>query len=395
MPDSNLQKFIEKAVAVHGDRYDYSRVEYVLGTSSVEIICEEHGPFMQLRGNHIKGAGCTRCTPQKTSKEDFIRRAREKHGNFFDYSFVSFKKTRDKVEIICPTHGSFLQQARDHMRGIGCRNCSNDSKRVGFSDFVERSRTKHGNKYVYQESNWTGDSRTVIECPVHGEFLQFWYNHTIGDGCQKCGRVTDEDFLRRFKETHSDTYDYSKVIFDGCHTKVTVVCSVHGDFQVRPYHHYAGTGCNKCSPTGTSHGEQMLARFIESLGLEIAQSDYSVLGSHEIDIFIPSLNLGFEFNGSYWHSDEVIFPKKGITALEYHTQKLTGAASAGVSLYFVWESDWIASRSLIESAVTSIITAAQSNQSPDPFSVKLLGKLESPIELEELTEIEETLLEAA
>lgn len=386
MSDSNLQKFIEKSVAVHGNTYDYSKVVYAKGTANVEIICRVHGPFIQMRGNHVAGYGCKKCTPQKTSKDDFIRRAREKHGDFFDYSSVSFKKTRDKVEIICPTHGSFFQQARDHMRGIGCRKCSNDAIRVGFKEFLDRAVAKHGDKYIYHEPEWTGDARTVIECRKHGKFSQFWYNHTIGDGCQDCGKLSLEDFLERAKAVHGSTYDYSKVVFTSASAKVTIICRKHGEFEVVPYSHYKGANCAKCAWGGVSKGEQALADFIKSLEIEVVQSDRSVLNKAEIDIFVPSLNIGFEFNGDFWHSDEFIQKKKGITALEYHTQKLTGAASAGVTLYFVWESDWIDSRSLIESAVTSIINAAQLNQSPDQFSVKLLSKLESPMEVEEPAE---------
>lgn len=395
MPISKLEQFLEKAIAVHGSTYDYSKVAYSIGTSNVEIICREHGPFIQMRGNHVAGKGCKKCGLLKTSKSDFIARSKLKHGDFFDYSLVSFLKTRDKVQIICPEHGSFFQQARDHMRGIGCRECSNEKSRVTFQEFLKRAKARHGDKFTYNESYWTGDARTVIECPKHGEFSQFWYNHTIGDGCLKCTRLSFDDFLSRSTKVHGDTYDYSKVVFVSASEKVTIICRKHGDFEVQPYSHMNGTNCAKCAFGGISKGEQALADFIKSREIEAIQSDYSVLDGKEIDIFIPLLNIGFEFNGDFWHSDAFIQKKKGITAREYHTQKLTGAASAGVNLYFVWESDWINSRSLIESAVTSIITAAQSNQSPDSFSVKLLSKLENPIELEEFTETEETLLAVA
>jgi hypothetical protein len=177
-----------------------------------------------------------------------------------------------------------------------------------------------------------------------------------------------------------------------------IVCKIddHGSFTQLAVNHYLGyIGCRKCVPHGSSKSEKELFEFIQGLTSDAINGDWSVLDGKEIDILIPSLNLGFEFNGTWWHSDRRLLKDRGVSAREYHTQKLTGAASAGVNLYFVWESDWISSRNLIESAVTSIITAAQFSMTPDPFSVKLLGKLESPMEVEELTVTEETLLAAA
>lgn len=319
-----LQNFIAKAREKFGDRYDYSKAVWKPKGGKLEIICQLHGSFFQNPYGHLNSSdGCHRCSRMQVSLEEFIARAKECHGDKYDYSRVSFLTTTDKVEIICPDHGIFLQEPAGHMRNHGCKECGLQVGVITFENFLKRAVDEHGDTYIYHEAKWDGAHKTVIECRVHGEFTQNWFNHVKGNGCSKCAN------------------------------------------------------------TGPSIGEQQLADFVESLGVEIIQSDYSVLGSHEVDILIPSLNLGFEYNGDWWHSDKWINKKLGVTAREYHTQKLTGAASAGVDLYFVWESDWIASRSLIESAVTSIITAAQSNQSPDPFSVKLLGELESPMGLPE------------
>ena len=55
------EEFIAKAREVHGDKYDYSKVEYVNNRTKVCIICPEDGEFFQLPGQHLKGHGCIKC----------------------------------------------------------------------------------------------------------------------------------------------------------------------------------------------------------------------------------------------------------------------------------------------------------------------------------------------
>ena len=114
----------------HKNKYDYSKTVYVNNTTNVEIICPTHGSFFQLPLNHKKGAGCPKCAITKKAvnktlpKSYFISFAREKHNNNYDYSKVYYKNLKTKVEIICPTHGSFWQLPQAHLRGQGCKLCA-------------------------------------------------------------------------------------------------------------------------------------------------------------------------------------------------------------------------------------------------------------------------------
>lgn len=123
-------KFVEKARAVHGDTYDYSRVIYIDSESSVEIICLEHGAFWQRAANHINGRGCKKCADIKTgtvqalSPEEFFAKARATHGDAYDYSRAIYLGSKYKVEIVCPTHGLFWQKADNHLFGQGCPGCA-------------------------------------------------------------------------------------------------------------------------------------------------------------------------------------------------------------------------------------------------------------------------------
>jgi len=120
-------KFIEDAIILHGDKYDYSKVDYVSSHSLVKIICPVHGEFEQSPNNHLAGShGCTQCgTDKKTyTQDEFIKICSEKHDHKYDYSKVKYTKSINTVNIICPDHGEFILKASLHLNGTGCQKCS-------------------------------------------------------------------------------------------------------------------------------------------------------------------------------------------------------------------------------------------------------------------------------
>lgn len=117
----------------HGNKYDYSRVSYVNAHTKVCIVCPTHGDFWQTPSNHYK-RGCPGCKYDKmrSTLEDFLPKAREVHGDKYDYSRVDYKDTRTKVIILCPTHGEFNQTPAAHVYGKGCTQCGRDNS-AGYS----------------------------------------------------------------------------------------------------------------------------------------------------------------------------------------------------------------------------------------------------------------------
>lgn len=125
------EEFIESAIKVHGDKYDYRLVDYRGVSEYVKIVCKEHGLFIQHAGRHLDGRGCQKCGKIKASLnnrtplDDFKSACVDQHNNFYDYSLVEYETLRDKVKIICPIHGVFLQKASDHIYGKICKKCTN------------------------------------------------------------------------------------------------------------------------------------------------------------------------------------------------------------------------------------------------------------------------------
>jgi hypothetical protein len=124
------ESFIKKALYKHGDKYDYSLVEYKNSKNKIIIICKTHGPFNQLPNNHLNGNGCNECAKENNiikrnyNNNIFIKKAIKKHNDKFDYSLVNYIKSYIKVIIICKLHGKFEQSPKNHLSGHGCILCN-------------------------------------------------------------------------------------------------------------------------------------------------------------------------------------------------------------------------------------------------------------------------------
>lgn len=121
----NIEEFITKARAVHGDKYDYSKIEYKNSYTKVVIICPIHGEFEQAPGCHLRDHGCPLCGHNMYTTESFIAKAKQVHGDKYDYSLVDYKGSFTKVKIICPEHGVFEKRPDGHInQKYGCPACS-------------------------------------------------------------------------------------------------------------------------------------------------------------------------------------------------------------------------------------------------------------------------------
>lgn len=123
---NSQETIIARFCNTHSDRYDYSLVNYQDITAKVTIVCSTHGSFQQAPIAHITGSGCQKCANegQALTKQEFIAKARAKHGDRYDYSQVKYIKISNKITIVCLKHGAFEQIAGNHLRGSNCPECS-------------------------------------------------------------------------------------------------------------------------------------------------------------------------------------------------------------------------------------------------------------------------------
>ena len=213
------EEFIEQAIAVHSEKYDYSKVDYLGDKVKVCIICSEHGEFWMTPHNHIRGQGCPKCgaikarDSQKLTKDEFIRRAKEVHGNKYDYSKVKYISYHTKVEIICKKHGEFWQSPAHHLRKGGCPKCVGRNKTT--EEFIEQAKEVHENKYDYSNVMYTRSEKKVcIICPEHGEFWQTPHKHLSGSGCPECGKYHGKAAYRKAYETKKKNGTFNTSSFE-------------------------------------------------------------------------------------------------------------------------------------------------------------------------------------
>lgn len=301
----NTETFKRRAIDVHGDRYDYSKTEYVNASTKAIIICREkdengfeHGEFKQLPLLHLKGKGCCpKCNGRGSTTESIVSEFKKVHGDRYDYSKVEFNGRKDgKVCIICKEHGEFWQTVNKHVRGQGCPKCGKDSMgkliRLGKEAFIDRANSVHKGKYIYDKVKFeSSHDKITITCPKHGDFTQYVYDHLNGYGCPKCGMIVSH--------AENEIYDYLS----------------------------------------------------DRIGPEnIIRNTRDVLeNGSEIDLYLPKYKIGIEFNGLKWHSEEFNKMK------EYHLSKTVGCEKQGIRLIQIFEDEYLFHKNIVLNKLSHII----------------------------------------
>ena len=208
------EKAIKDFIQVHGDEYDYSKTTYVTAKIPVIVTCKVHGDFTVVPNKHLSGEGCPKCRYIKSSQtltkpldlvlEDF----RLQHGDLYDYSKVVYTRAKDKVEIICKTHGSFWQTPDNHRAGSGCPKCMNKNGetnivyllkcqitglyKIGITNNLAKRMQNIGGQLLYVAHAETGDPRSHEK---HLHFLyraQNMYNEHVNNGGTEFFQLSQE-----------------------------------------------------------------------------------------------------------------------------------------------------------------------------------------------------------
>lgn len=191
---STKEEFVKKAKLVHGDKYDYCKVNYIGSAIKVVIICPEHGEFEQTPHGHLSGKGCFKCAGKNMTTEDFIKKARKIYGDRYDYSKSVYTLSRNLITIICPKHGEFNITANSHLRNHECVKCryENHPSRPKYTkeQLIKRCRKVWGDRFDLSELVYTGirDSHR-IKCNKCGSYFNQILDSLLNqksDGCRNC-----------------------------------------------------------------------------------------------------------------------------------------------------------------------------------------------------------------
>ncbi len=293
----------------------------------------------------------------KYTRDDFIQKSVAVHHDRYCYDHAEYTRSSIPVRITCKTHGDFYQRPNDHLRGRGCPVCGG-SKKITTEEFVQRAKEVHGDTFDYSQVEYRNmDSKVTIRCKVHGVFTQWASSHLLGVGCSKCStaraadalRFTTEEFVQRAKEVHGDTFDYSQVKYTGAQDKVQIICKKHGSFFQIANDHLQGNKCPACK--GSISRKERL--WLDAMGIPNIVECRQVLlqtvaGNFIVDGFCAETNTIYEFLGDYWHGNPKKFPTG--TNPTNHTEfsmlhkktmdRLDSLKELGYNVVYVWESDW-------------------------------------------------------
>lgn len=370
------EEFIEKAKLIHGNKFDYSKVEYVNTSEKVCIICPKHGEFWQRPNDHLSGYGCKKCATENNKKcqiftlSEVISMAKKVHGEKYDYSQSVYFGMNEKMYIICPIHGGFWQTPANHIHGgKGCKKCGHIKRwdaigRTTKDDFISSANLIHDNKYDYSNVVYKNTKEKVsILCPLHGEFWQSPSKHVIGkQGCPECSknkvwdtrvRRTTEEFIKLSKEVHGDKYDYSKTDYRGINEKVIIICheidtktgEEHGEFLQSPSKHLSGQSCPLCSKKRL-YSETILWKKLCSKynNMNVIHGYYNsaILGKKSIDIYFPEIKVGVEYQGGQHFKPVSLYG--GVTSyiktLERDKLKFDECNNNGIRLLYYTTETW-------------------------------------------------------
>lgn len=287
-------EFISRSMLHHGDRYDYSKLDYINELTKVTIICKEHGDYQQKPSVHYR-AGCPKCglikraTSRKNDVNKLISKFNQKHKDKYDYTKMSYIKMQAKVIISCKEHEiEFLQSPEKHL-----------------------------------------NSKT--------------------GGCPKCnamgkGRLSNELFIEKCNKIHSNRYDYLKVQYSRSNKKVIITCNNHGDFEITPNAHLNGEGCRRCN----RNGGVMENNWLDSLFIPRDYRQWKI-GNFYIDGIDLKNNIIYEFYGDFWHGNPEVYKQgdinrvNGIRHGELYRKTIEREdylKSLGYKIISIWESEY-------------------------------------------------------
>ncbi len=316
-PRLTTDQWVARARKRWGDRFDYSLVQYIDRSTSVEIICPIHGPIWVSPEYHVRNiegnTGCTQCgihnrnSSRRMTFDEFLRRAREIHGDKFAYDESSWPaNVFGPIRYTCPEHGPVEQAVYAHLskrkNNSGCyfcgrRNATHRYRRYllqaprrplgellstgGLSDmphelqqdlaarleqeslerFIKKATYVHGDAYDYSECIYVKASvpvKIICRKPGHGAFYPHPSAHIHSkSGCPACAgvrKLTRESFIAKARALHGDKYTYDNVTWVNTAVPVHVTCPTHGDWPVLPSNflhqkpgQFTGSGCPQCS----------------------------------------------------------------------------------------------------------------------------------------------------
>ena len=305
------QKYFEK----FGNKYNLNKFVYQNSKIPSVVTCPIHGDFMAKLNDLLKGQGCPICGgTHKYDTEEFIEKANFVHNNYFSYKKTIYMGSNNKVIVTCPIHGDFEVRANNHIKGNNCPFCAKEkiqhhitklpqinssTKKLTTNDFLEKYKEKFENNYNFDKFVYVNTrTKSIVTCPIHGDFKITPQKLMAGRGCNKCSKnyqYTTEEFIQLSNTIHNNFYHYQKTNYVSTHKNIIVTCPIHGDFEITPANHLHGHGCPICKQ---SKLEIELKKLLIENNINFEQQKrFEWLGKQTLDFYLPDHNIAIECQG--------------------------------------------------------------------------------------------------
>lgn len=289
----------------------------------------------------------------KLTTEEFIKQAKNKHN--YDYSQTVYNGKLHKIKFICPIHEEVWQYPKLHLKS-GCPFCN----RRGISKhtketFIQKANQVHNSFYHYDKVIFNNiNEKVIITCPIHGDFNQKAANHiNLKNGCPKCKggvKYNQEYFIEKANSIHNNKFNYNKTNYINSHKNIIISCKKHGDFEQLPYSHLNSSyACPSCiAELDTSISQKEIFDFLKEFTNEIELGNRDIIKPQELDIYLPNEKLAIEYNGLYWHNENVVNNN-------YHKNKTDICEKNNIKLIHIFEHEWKNKKEIVKSRLKNLL----------------------------------------
>ena len=278
--------------------------------------------------------------------------------------------SRKKLLWICSNGHEWEARVDHRSKDSGCPYCSNQKILIGFNDLATKNpklakEVSPNSKIKATEVTVGSGKKLLWVCSKGHEWEAEAKKRSHGNGCPYCSNrkaLPGFNDLATTKpklalEVSSDSKIKATEVTVGSKKKLLWMCSKGHEWEARVSDRSSGKFCPKCSG---SKMEENLAKIIENLlptNTDIIRNDRQLIKPYELDILIPALNLAFEFNGDYWHSNEMIRKRhpQFASSKQFDDFKKQECEKQGVELFFVREKQWVNNYEKTVSRIKKII----------------------------------------
>jgi hypothetical protein len=184
------EEYLDKFNKINNYKYTYDLSNLVNKDSLITVICHSHGEYKTRAELHKIGQGqCQSCVRQelqihfdsmRKSTEDFIFESNKIHNNKYDYSKSIYLRAGDKIEIICPIHGSFYTTPSVHLLGCNCPECSLSivsKPETSWLDLLEIPKENRNQKLKLTNKYYNVDGIDIKNKTIYEFYGDYWHGN--------------------------------------------------------------------------------------------------------------------------------------------------------------------------------------------------------------------------